>query len=63
LLVLFSISLMTLIIDLSELKFKSKAFLQKLNPQFKYALYIILWTIIIISLVTQNKLPFIYEKF
>ena len=57
------IALFTFLIDLSEIKYKSQAFLKQLNPQFRYALYLILWGMIILSIITQNKLPFIYEKF
>ncbi len=53
----------TLIIDLMEIKFKSEAFLMKINPQVKYAVSIIAWFIIILYMLTADKLPFIYAQF
>jgi alginate O-acetyltransferase complex protein AlgI len=63
LIILFSIALMTIIIDLSEIKYKSQAFLQRLKPELKYAIYFILCIVIILTIITPKNLPFIYEQF
>lgn len=51
------------LVDYFENKYKSQAFLMYLKPSFKYALYLTLWVFFILLFMTQNKLPFIYEKF
>ena len=61
--ILFSVAILTTIIDLSEIKYKSQAFLQRLNPPIKYAVYSIIWLLIILSIITLKKLPFIYQRF
>ncbi|MCX8010915.1 MAG: hypothetical protein N3A61_07170 [Ignavibacteria bacterium] len=50
-------------IDIFEIKYKSQAFLLKIRPSIRYALYFSLWIFFVLLLMTQNKLPFIYEKF
>lgn len=51
------------LVDYFENKYKSQAFLMYLKPSFKYSLYLTLWVFFILLFMTQNKLPFIYEKF
>lgn len=53
----------TLIIDLLEIKFKSHAFIAKFISPIKYAVIISLWLVIILYLITAEKLPFIYAQF
>jgi alginate O-acetyltransferase complex protein AlgI len=63
LLILLSTLSATLIIDLLEIKFKSEAFLMKFIPPVKYAVSIVIWLIIILYMLTAQKLPFIYAQF
>lgn len=61
--ILITGSIASFLVDYLEIKYKSEAFLIYLKPSFKYALYLTLWVFFILLLMTQNKLPFIYEKF
>ena len=63
LLIFLAVLSTTLMIDLLEIKYKSKAFLTKFYPQVKYAVSIVVWFIIILFMLTADKLPFIYAQF
>jgi D-alanyl-lipoteichoic acid acyltransferase DltB (MBOAT superfamily) len=50
-------------IDLLEIRFKSHAFLLKINPPLRYAFISVSWLIVLMYLFTSNQIPFIYAQF
>ena len=61
--VLIAASVVTIVLDLLEMKYKSQAFLLKLKPSINYGISIALWIVILLYLITADKLPFIYAQF
>lgn len=62
-LALLAVSIFSFSFDLLELKYKSQAFLLKMKPPLKYGISIGFWIVIVLYLLTANKLPFIYAQF
>lgn len=61
--IFIAVSITSTVIDLLEMKFKSQAFLAKLKPAVNLGVSLALWFVIILYLMTSNKLPFIYAQF
>ena len=60
---LLAVSIFSFTIDLLELKYKSQAFLLKMKPPIRYGIGFGFWIVILLYLLTANKLPFIYAQF